>query len=232
MYGIYNVTPCGTGRKWLRGPRGTGFLFARKEALPSSGDDVLPKDHKRSRLSVADASLVGEPPTLDHEGAVWKAPYEYDLNSGAHRYEMWEASEAMRAGLAEAVDVCNTIGPDRISEISRGLAHRLRKGLASVSGVTLRGGSELFGEAAAADLCAIVLFDTAKVGVESATIKYALAEYSIAVSVAPSFHSFDPSERALPPVLRMSPTYFNTEDEVDRAVQAVRTVLEKLSTKA
>jgi selenocysteine lyase/cysteine desulfurase len=44
---------CGTGRKWLRGPRGTGFLYARRDALPLGGGT---------------RGLVGEPPLLDHTG--------------------------------------------------------------------------------------------------------------------------------------------------------------------
>ena len=67
---------CGTGRKWLRGPRGTGFLFVRKAMLSSKA--------------------IGEPPLLDHSGADWfvkDKPY-YVMNKAALRYELWESSKA------------------------------------------------------------------------------------------------------------------------------------------
>ena len=41
---------CGTGRKWLRGPRGTGFLYTRHASLPEGGGS---------------RGLVGEPPLID-----------------------------------------------------------------------------------------------------------------------------------------------------------------------
>jgi selenocysteine lyase/cysteine desulfurase len=60
---------CGTGRKWLRGPRGTGFLYARKETINRSGR----------------YSLVGEPPMVDHTSAHWISPFAYELAPDARR---------------------------------------------------------------------------------------------------------------------------------------------------
>eukprot|EP00927_Polykrikos_kofoidii_P049493 TRINITY_DN43540_c0_g1_i1.p1 TRINITY_DN43540_c0_g1~~TRINITY_DN43540_c0_g1_i1.p1 ORF type:complete len:448 (-),score=79.01 TRINITY_DN43540_c0_g1_i1:5-1348(-) len=196
----------GTGRKWLRGPRGTGFLYARRGCLALGNSP----------------SLVTEPSWIDHVGAPWIAPREYHLQPSALRYEMFEASEAARAGLAAAVDVCLKVGPKRISQLSRRLAARLEDGLAAVPGVTLR---EPPLALALAGRCAIVTFDAMVLGMQAEEVRDALAERKIAVSVSPSSHSFDEAVRAKPPAVRVSPTYFNTEAEVDHVVEALREIL-------
>src|SRR6266540_2097430 len=65
-----------TGRKFLRGPRGTGFLFVSERVL--------------ERL---------DPPFLDLHAADWTAPDEYVVRPDARRFESWESSLACRVGL-------------------------------------------------------------------------------------------------------------------------------------
>ena len=136
---------------------------------------------------------------------------------------MFESSHASQAGLAAAVDVCRAIGPSRISEISYYLASRLRSRLAAVPGVELRGGCSGTGP-----LCAIVIFDAAAAGVESAAIQRGLIERKIGVSLAPTNHNFDDKTWSRPYGVRLSPTYFNTDEEVDAVVDAVQAVLSQL----
>ena len=102
----------GTGRKFLRGPRGTGFLYVSNE-------------------------IVGdlEPPFIDMRAATWTADAAYELKPGARRFETWESFVAGRLGLATAVDYALDIGLDRIEERVTGLAARLREALASIDGV-------------------------------------------------------------------------------------------------
>lgn len=97
-----------TGRKFLRGPRGTGFLYARRSVLENM-----------------------EPPVLDHFSAPWTILDEYTLRADARRFETWENAYALRAGLRAAVDYAMDIGIDRIQERSTMLADRLRHGLAA-----------------------------------------------------------------------------------------------------
>ena len=69
-----------TGRKFLRGPRGTGFLYVRRELLQTL-----------------------EPPMIDHYGAEWVARDQYRLRPDARRFENWENNYAARLGLGLAV---------------------------------------------------------------------------------------------------------------------------------
>ena len=104
-----------TGRKFLRGPRGTGFLFVRSDAL--------------DRI---------DPPMLDHHGAEWVTRDEYAMRADARRFENWEASYACRLGLGAAIDYAMSWGMEAIRERAWGLAATLRTRLADVRGVTVR----------------------------------------------------------------------------------------------
>jgi len=104
-----------TGRKFLRGPRGTGFLYVRRPLL--------------QRL---------EPPMIDHFAAPWVSRDHYQLRDDARRFETWENNYAARLGLGAAVDYALAIGLGPIEQRCRLLAERLRNGLAAISGITIR----------------------------------------------------------------------------------------------
>ncbi|OJF12970.1 aminotransferase class V-fold PLP-dependent enzyme [Couchioplanes caeruleus] len=96
-----------TGRKFLRAPRGTGFLYARRELA--------------QRL---------EPPLLDLHAASWPAPDRYEIRPDARRFETWETNYATKLGLGAAADyalswdVEATTG--RIAMLGEALRQRLR----------------------------------------------------------------------------------------------------------
>jgi selenocysteine lyase/cysteine desulfurase len=104
-----------TGRKFLRGPRGTGFLYVRRKLLQQL-----------------------EPPMIDHFAAPWVSRDHYQLRDDARRFETWENNYAARLGLGAAVDYTLSIGLGPIELRCRLLADRLRSGLAAIGGLTIR----------------------------------------------------------------------------------------------
>lgn len=104
-----------TGRKFLRGSRGSGFLYIRRALM--------------ERL---------EPPMIDHFAAEWVARDRYELRDDARRFENWENNYAARLGLGLAVDYALEIGLEAIEARCRTLSTRLRDGLRGIRGVTVR----------------------------------------------------------------------------------------------
>ncbi len=103
-----------TGRKFLRGPRGTGFLYVRQQWLEQL-----------------------EPAMIDHFAAPWVTRDAYQLRDDARRFENWENAYALRMGLKVASDYAQQIGLDAIRQRSWGLAERLRAQLAEIKGAKL-----------------------------------------------------------------------------------------------
>jgi cysteine desulfurase/selenocysteine lyase len=102
-----------TGRKFLRGPRGTGFLYVRRELI--------------ERL---------EPPLLDVHAAEWLDDGSYRVRPDARRFENWEAYQAGKVGLGVAVDYALAVGLNAIRDRVYALAAALRERLEDVPGVT------------------------------------------------------------------------------------------------
>lgn len=101
-----------TGRKFLRGPRGTGFLYVRSSLL--------------QRL---------EPPFLDLHAATWTAPGQYEIRPDARRFESWETSYATRIGLGTAIEYALSWGLEEIENRVTALADSLRDRLTALPGV-------------------------------------------------------------------------------------------------
>ena len=104
----------GTGRKFLRGPRATGFLYVRRGLIEQL-----------------------EPPLLDMRAADWLPDGGYRIRDDARRFENWETYYAGKVGLGVAVDYALDIGIDEIRDRIVELAEQLRAGLGDVAGVTL-----------------------------------------------------------------------------------------------
>jgi cysteine desulfurase / selenocysteine lyase len=99
----------GTGRKYLRGPRGTGFMYVRESLI----DQLVP-------------------PFLDLHAATWTAPDSYVVRSDARRFENWETNYAGKIGLGVAVDYALSVGVDAIESRVSALGESLRAGLTEV----------------------------------------------------------------------------------------------------
>jgi selenocysteine lyase/cysteine desulfurase len=102
----------GTGRKYLRGPRGTGLLYVRREWI---------------------AQL--EPPLLDQHAATLLSPKTYEIRPDARRFENWEQYFAGKAALGVAIDYALGWGIENIQARVYALAAMLRQKLAGLDGV-------------------------------------------------------------------------------------------------
>jgi len=103
-----------TGRKYLRGPRGTRFLYVRKSML--------------QRLL---------PPVLDLRAADWVAADRFEMRPDAKRFESWESSAALRLGMRAAIEYALALGLSNIEQRVQSLAALLRERLSAISGVTV-----------------------------------------------------------------------------------------------
>lgn len=178
-----------TGRKFLRGPRGTGFLYVRKSLLETL-----------------------EPPMIDHFAAPWVSPGEYKLRDDARRFENWENNYAGRMGLGVACRYALEFGLDAIQARSFALADRLRDHLAALTSATVYDLGDRPG--------AIVSFALDNVSSETAKKRFAEADINVSLSDAEST-LLDARARKLPLLLRASPHYYNTEEEVDRFAEVL-----------
>ncbi|TLP47291.1 aminotransferase class V-fold PLP-dependent enzyme [Cohaesibacter sp. CAU 1516] len=104
-----------TARKFLRGPRGSGFLYVREKWLETL-----------------------EPVMIDHFAAPWVSRDAYELRPDARRFENWENNYALRAGLKAACDYALELGLDAIQQRSFGLATLLREQLLTLPGAQIR----------------------------------------------------------------------------------------------
>lgn len=183
-----------TGRKFLRGPRGTGLLYVSDAAL--------------DRL---------EPFPLDLHGATW-TDSGYEPAPTAQRYEYWEKSYATVLGLGAAIDYALACGLDALADRIGYLADRTRTGLETIDGVTVldrgsrRSGIVTFAHdrVDAADLVAAIR--ATGVNVSLSTPDYALRDFE----TYGTSRTGDPRAR-----VRVSPHAYNTEAEVDRLLEAV-----------
>lgn len=182
-----------TGRKYLRGPRGTGFLYVKDKWL-----DTL------------------EPAMIDHFGAPWVARDRYELRDDARRFETWENSHALRAGLGAAIDYADQIGIDQIQDRVTLLADEARRALSEVSSVEVQD----LGQAP----CGIVSFSIDGHDAGLIVKKMAEAGYAIGAS-SPSSTRIDAERRNLPTLLRIAPHYYNTESEVRGAIERLASLI-------
>ncbi|MEV4434935.1 aminotransferase class V-fold PLP-dependent enzyme [Streptomyces sp. NPDC049585] len=180
---------CATGRKFLRGPRGTGLLWVREEML--------------ERL---------EPHVSETASARWDGADGYAWRSGARRFATWEMNYAAVLGLGSAVRQALDLGLPVIGDRAVALGAALRERIDAIPGARTHDLGR--------DRCAIV---TAAVeGVPAEEVKAELARHGINVTVTvPEQSQFDTEVRGVHPLVRLSPHYYNTEEELDRAAEVL-----------
>lgn len=104
-----------TGRKFVRGPRSTGMVWASDKAL----------------------SQMGNPAGVDMSGSDWVAPLEIIPHPKASRFEPYETFFAGKVGLAVALRYAKDIGIANIAERNSMLANTLRSKLSGLPRVSV-----------------------------------------------------------------------------------------------
>jgi selenocysteine lyase/cysteine desulfurase len=185
-----------TCRKFLRGPRGSGFLYV--------SDRVLRAGY--------------EPLFIDMHGARWTEPGGYEPVGTAARFEEWEFPYATVLGSAAATRYARNVGIEAIEQRTPALAARLRDRLAPIPGVRVldRGPR----------LAALVTFEVA--GWQPGPFKAAMDAHGINSALSfRDFAQFDFGDKDVEWCLRLSPHYYNTEEEVDQVAAAVATLADQ-----
>lgn len=182
-----------TFRKYLRGPRGTGFLYV--------SDRVLDTDL--------------HPLFIDLHSATWSKDDDYDIARTARRFELWERPYAMMLGAKAAADYALNIGLPAIEKRVIELAGRLRTALENLDHIhVLDQGKHRGG---------IVTLHIP--GQDPRRLKVRLNQATINCSLT-FFESarLDFKQKGAPWVLRLSPHYYNTHDELDQVVEVLQTI--------
>lgn len=120
----------GTGRKYLRGPRGTGFLYVRNAIV-----EYL------------------EPATVELHTVDWRSTHSYRIRDDARRFESWESNVAGKIGLGVAADYAVRTGIPASAERIRQLAAHLRSALRCIPGIRVH-------EPDTDELCGLVTFSS------------------------------------------------------------------------
>ena len=183
-----------TSRKYMRGPRGAGFLYVSDRVLDLGLQPLFP----------------------DMRGADWIHSDLYQLAPDARRFETWEYAWALILGTGAAARYARTIGLDRIHARARSLAAQLRHRLSALDGAqVLDRGAELGATVTAA-------FE----GREPASLVYELRRRGINTSSQTRVDAvIDYDEKGVDGSLRISPHYFNTDDDLDAVEGALREIL-------
>lgn len=183
----------GTFRKFLRGPRGAGFLFV--------SDSVLNKQM--------------EPLFIDMRGAEWTDKNKYTLRPDARRFEEWELPYALVMGSAAATQYALKTGLEEIQKRNAVLCQSIRRQLGKLPVEILDKGKEQ---------SSII---TVRIpGHEANHVLQSLRKQNINTSISTRGSAIpDFDAKGVTWALRISPHYYNTEQEISLLVSALSEII-------
>ena len=179
-----------SGRKWLRGPRGTGFLYVRSGVSEKMG----------SRVTGIIAREFD--PDNDWIGA------GSEITSDARHFELWERNIASEIGLAVAIEYLLEIGVETVNHRITSLAARIMERLQPLAEVSLL---------ATDTVCSGIVGLSFSGGPRAAAyVKDDLQKRAMNVSSIGYYDApLDCAARKIKSVLRIAPHYYNTEEETE-----------------
>ncbi len=184
----------GTLRKFLRGPRGAGFLYVSDKII----DQKL------------------EPLFIDMRGADWISANEYAPLMDARRFEDWELPYSLVLGSKTAIDYANTIGIKEIQIRNKHLCEMVRQGVSENPNLRLL-------DIGANQSSIITLAITNQ---KASDVLQSLRSKNINTSVAHrSFALIDFDAKQIDWALRISPHYYNTENEVTILLDSIKSLV-------
>lgn len=180
-----------TSRKYLRGPRGTGFLYVERSLCQNL-----------------------EPVFLDLHAASLQTSDTFQIRADARRFENWECNVAAKLGLGAAVEYALAQGIEPMWRRIQHLSGYLRQRLADIPGITprdvgsLKSGIVTFTHQgnSAAQVQQWLAAQDKRINVTTSTFRSTL---------------LDMQERNLPEVIRASLHAYNTEAEIDTMISAL-----------
>ena len=184
-----------TSRKFLRGPRGAGFLFVSDKALESGL----------------------EPLFIDTRGAEWIQEDVYVHHKEAARFEDWEFAYALMLGTTAAIKYAQKVGLESIRIRLHELSEYLRTKLADVPCVKVLDKGER--------KCAIITIQVS----DKDVVELKKYLFKLGINVTTTFRSsavIDFDSKKVKEVIRLSPHYYNTFDEIDAVISRLRHVVE------
>jgi selenocysteine lyase/cysteine desulfurase len=144
--------------------------------------------------------------------ATWDGRQGFTWEPGARRFGTWEHSYVNVLGLGAAVRQALDLGLEAIGQRASALGGRLRAQLAALPGVSVHDLGQ--------NRCAIVTAKIDRLATDQAAAALARAGVNVSVTVAED-NPLDTRGRRVHPLIRLSPHYYNTEDEIDRATELV-----------
>ncbi|GAB3725592.1 aminotransferase class V-fold PLP-dependent enzyme [Spirosoma lituiforme] len=184
-----------TCRKFLRGPRGMGFLYVSDKVLA--------------------ANLA--PLFVDLNGALWESADTYRLEPTARRFESWEIPRALALGAAEAHRYALNVGIEVIADRNAALCAKLRTALTQLPSIRLLDEGD--------QLASIITLSSdrklaadLKTALSKERINTSLSTHGAAIL------DFD-RKGVKTAALRISPHYFNTSEEITTLVDALNQAL-------
>jgi selenocysteine lyase/cysteine desulfurase len=145
-------------------------------------------------------------------GARWVADDRFALADTAQRFEDWEFSYALVLGQGEAARYALQVGVETASARAWGLASRLRDGVAAIEGVRVLDRGTV--------RCAIVTVSPPH-GSAQDLVDFLMRRQINTVASLQEYGRYDFTEKGVDGAVRLSPHYYNTEDEIDAAIAAV-----------